>query len=83
VEGGIAAQAHQVMKNLAAILEAAGSELDQIVKTSVFLSNLDDFSGFNRVYKRIFWRGRGAARHCSGGTSALRCVVAVEAIAID
>ena len=45
-------QTEQVMANLRAILEAAGSGLDRLVKTSVFLQNLDDFQGMNEVYAR-------------------------------
>jgi 2-iminobutanoate/2-iminopropanoate deaminase len=47
---GIKAQTEQVFKNLRAILEAAGSSLDNLVKTTVFLQNLDDFAGMNEVY---------------------------------
>jgi 2-iminobutanoate/2-iminopropanoate deaminase len=46
----IAEQTEQVMQNLAAILEAAGSSLDQLLKTTVFLQSLDDFGGMNEVY---------------------------------
>ena len=52
LEGGIAEQTEQVFANLRAILEAAGSSLDQLVKTTVFLQNLDDFAGMNEVYAR-------------------------------
>jgi 2-iminobutanoate/2-iminopropanoate deaminase len=52
VEGGITEQAEQVLVNLAAILEAAGSSLGRLVKTTVFLQNLDDFAGMNEVYAR-------------------------------
>ena len=52
VAGGIAEQTEQVLTNLRAILEAAGSSLEQIVKTTVFLQNLDDFGGMNEVYAR-------------------------------
>jgi len=52
VTGGIAEQTEQVLANLRAILEAAGSSLEQIVKTTVFLQNLDDFGGMNEVYAR-------------------------------
>jgi len=48
--GGIREQTEQIFKNLRAILEAAGSSLDQLVKTTVFLQNLDDFAGMNEVY---------------------------------
>ena len=49
-KGDIKAQTEQVFKNLRAILEAAGSSLDNLVKTTVFLQNLDDFAGMNEVY---------------------------------
>ncbi len=48
----IAEQTEQIMRNLAAILEAAGSGLDKLVKTTVFLLDLDDFAGMNEVYAR-------------------------------
>jgi len=50
VEGGIGEQTEQVMKNLGAVLEAAGSSLDRLVKTTVFLADLADFAGLNEVY---------------------------------
>ena len=48
----IGEQTEQVMQNLRAILEAAGSGLDRLVKTTVFLQHLDDFPGMNEVYAR-------------------------------
>jgi len=45
-------QTEQVLTNLGAILEAAGTGLDRLVKTTVFLQNLDDFQGMNEVYKQ-------------------------------
>jgi 2-iminobutanoate/2-iminopropanoate deaminase len=50
--GEIGAQTEQVISNLRAILEEAGSSLDQLVKTTVFLQNLDDFAGMNEVYAK-------------------------------
>ena len=50
--GEIGAQTEQVFANLRAILEAAGSSLDRLVKTTVFLQNLGDFAGMNEVYAR-------------------------------
>lgn len=52
VEGDVAAQADQVMKNLAAILEAAGTALDRVVKTTIYLKDLEDFARCNEVYAR-------------------------------
>ena len=54
VEGGVEAQAEQVMKNLAAVLEEAGSGLDKAVKTTCFLADMNDFAAFNEVYARYF-----------------------------
>ena len=51
-EGDIAEQTEQALRNLAAILEEAGSSLDKLVKTSVFLQHLDDFAAMNEVYAR-------------------------------
>jgi 2-iminobutanoate/2-iminopropanoate deaminase len=52
VPGGIAEQTEQVFANLRAILEAAGSGLERVVKTTVFLQNFDDFAAMNEVYAR-------------------------------
>ena len=54
VEGGIEEQTRQVMKNLSAVLKAAGAGPGNVVKTTVFLTNLDDFSRFNQVYGEYF-----------------------------
>jgi 2-iminobutanoate/2-iminopropanoate deaminase len=54
VEGGIEAQTVQVMENLKNILESIDLSLDDVVKTSVFLSDLNNFQDFNRVYGRYF-----------------------------
>ena len=50
--GDIGSQTEQVFANLRAILEAAGTSLDNVVKTTVFLQNLDDFAGMNEVYAK-------------------------------
>jgi 2-iminobutanoate/2-iminopropanoate deaminase len=52
VPGGITEQTEQIVANLRAILEAAGSSLEKLVKTTVFLQHLDDFAGMNEVYAR-------------------------------
>jgi 2-iminobutanoate/2-iminopropanoate deaminase len=54
VPGGIAEQTEQVLRNLAAVLEAAGTSLDRVVKTTVFLVDMNDFSAMNEVYARFF-----------------------------
>ena len=52
VEGDVAAQTEQALRNLAAILEEAGTSLDRLVKTSVFLQDMGDFGAMNEVYAR-------------------------------
>ena len=54
VENDIAAQTERVLKNLAAILEAAGAGLAQVVKTTVYLRDLNEFTRMNEVYARFF-----------------------------
>jgi 2-iminobutanoate/2-iminopropanoate deaminase len=54
VPGDIPEQTSQVLKNLSAILEAAGSNLNEVVKTTVFLADMNDFSAMNAVYSEYF-----------------------------
>ena len=54
IAGDIAAQTERVLKNLAAILEAAGSGLDRVLKTTVYLKDLSEFGKMNEVYGRFF-----------------------------
>ncbi|HET9787852.1 MAG TPA: RidA family protein [Pyrinomonadaceae bacterium] len=54
VAGGIAEQTEQVLKNVAAVLEASGSGLDKVVKTTVFLADMEEFAAMNEVYARFF-----------------------------
>jgi len=54
VEGGIREQTERVMNNLKAVLEAAGSSFERVVKSTVFLTDMNDFSQMNEVYGRFF-----------------------------
>ena len=54
VAGGIKEQTEQVIKNLARVLEAAGSGLDRVVKTTVFLADMEEFGAMNEVYAKYF-----------------------------
>ena len=54
VDGGVAGQTDQVLKNLGHVLEAAGAGLDTVVKTTVFLADMNDFAAMNEVYARHF-----------------------------
>ncbi len=54
VEGDIVVQTTQVMKNISAILEAAGASFENVIKTTCFLKSMDDFTEFNGVYAQYF-----------------------------
>ncbi len=82
VDGDIAAQTHQVMRNLSVILKAAGSGLNQVVKTTVFLSNLEDFSGFNRIYGEYFGEAKPARSTVQVARLPKEVLLEIEAIAI-
>ena len=60
VQGDVAAQTEQVMKNLAAVCVAAGATLQDVVKTTVFLQEMSDFQAMNEVYARHFGDNRPA-----------------------
>ena len=82
VEGGIGPQTERVFANLAAILEAAGSSLDAVVKTTVFLTNLDDFGGMNEVYARSIGGTPPARSTVEVGRLPAGAIVEIEAIAV-
>lgn len=54
VAGGVAEQTEQVLRNLSAVLEASGANFEQVVKTTVFLADMNDFAAMNEVYGRYF-----------------------------
>ena len=54
VEGGIEEQTGRVLENLKAVLEAAGSSLDRVVKTTVYLADMNEFAAMNEIYARYF-----------------------------
>ena len=66
VAGGIKEQARQALKNVKALVEAAGSDLEHVVKTTCFLKDIADFASFNEVYAEFFTKN-APARSCVGG----------------
>ena len=79
---GVEAQAHQSLKNLAAVLEAAGSSLGHVVKTNVFLDDINDFAKVNEVYAQYF-QGEPPARSCVQAAKLPKGgLVEIEAIAV-
>jgi 2-iminobutanoate/2-iminopropanoate deaminase len=83
VEGGIGPQTERAFANLRAILEAAGSSLDQVVKTTVFLCNLDDFAGMNEVYASHIGDTPPARSTVEIGRLPAGALVEIEAIALS
>ncbi len=78
---GITAQAEQSCKNIGAILEAAGSDFKNVIKTTCFLANMSDFAAFNEVYAKFFVSK--PARSCVAVRELPRGVLCeVEAIAL-
>lgn len=63
VKGGIEEQTEQVFKNLRAVLQEAGSQIEQVVKVTVFMTDLADFATVNDLYDRFF-QGHTPARSC-------------------
>ena len=80
VEGGIEEQTRQVLQNLAAVLEAAGSSLDKVVKTTVFLKDMGDFAAMNAVYAEFFPTDPPARSTVEVSALALGALVEIEAI---
>lgn len=82
VEGGIQAQVEQALRNLQAVLEAADSSLDQVIKTTVFLQNMDDFAAMNEVYARFFSGDPPARSAVEVARLPLGALVEIEAVAL-
>lgn len=80
VEGGIEAQTVQVLENIKNILESVDLSLNDVVKTSVFLSDLSDFQSFNRVYSKYFEKNPPARTTVQAGLMA-GVLLEIDAIA--
>jgi 2-iminobutanoate/2-iminopropanoate deaminase len=78
----IRAQTERVLQNLQAVLEAAGSSLAEVVKTTVFLQDMEDFATMNQVYARFFASSPPARSTVEVGGLPLGALVEIEAIAI-
>lgn len=78
--GGITEQTEQVMRNLDAVLKEAGSSFEQAVKTTCFLSTMDDFAAFNEVYAKYF-TGKPARSCVAVKTLPKNVLVEVEVVA--
>jgi 2-iminobutanoate/2-iminopropanoate deaminase len=82
IGGGIAEQTERVLKNVAAVLAAAGSSLEQIVKTTVFLADMEEFSAMNEVYARFFSAAPPARATVQAARLPKDARVEIEAVAL-
>lgn len=82
VPGGIEEQTEQVLKNLSAVLEAAGSGLDRVIKTTVFLADMQEFGAMNEVYGRFFMDDPPARATVEAARLPRDAKVEIEAIAL-
>lgn len=83
VAGGISEQTEQVLRNLSAVFEAAGIGLNQVIKTTVFLADMDDFIAMNEVYGRFFGENPPARATVQAARLPRDARVEIEAIAAD
>ena len=83
VAGGIAEQTEQVIKNLSQVLEAAGSSLNRVVKTTVFLADMGEFAAMNEVYGRFFSAEPPARATVAAAGLPRGARVEIEAIALS
>lgn len=81
VSGDITKQTEQAIRNLAAVLGAAGSQLDRVVKTTCFLKSIDDFAAFNYVYEKFF-TGKPARSCVEVSALPKGALIEIEAIAV-
>jgi 2-iminobutanoate/2-iminopropanoate deaminase len=82
VPGGIAEQTRRSLTNVKAVLEAAGSSMDKVIKTTVFLQDMNDFAAMNAVYAEFFTEGSYPARSAvQVGRLPKDALVEIEAVA--
>ncbi len=81
VDGGIVEQTDRVLKNVTAILTAAGSAMDKVLKTTVYLKSMDDFKAMNEVYNRHFTHDCPARATVQVAKLPMDVMVEIDAIA--
>jgi len=82
VEGDIQVQTHRALNNLQAVLEAAGTDLSSVVKTTVFLQDMDDFGAMNEIYGRFFGQSPPARSAVEVARLPLGAQIEIEAVAL-
>ncbi|MCX6073491.1 MAG: RidA family protein [Campylobacterales bacterium] len=80
--GDVSVQCVQVLANLKAVLEAAGSSLDKVIKTTIFLNNMDDFGAVNELYAKAFGDHKPARSTVAVKTLPKNALVEIDAVAM-
>ena len=82
LEDDVVIQTKQVLKNLTAVLQEAGSDLGQVIKTTIFLANMDDFVTVNEIYAEAFGTHKPARSTVAVKTLPKNALVEIDAIAL-
>lgn len=82
IEGDVQVQTRQSLENLRAVLEAAGSNLENVVKTTVFLDSMDDFAKMNAIYAEFFGDNPPSRSAVEAARLPLGALVEIEAVAL-
>ncbi len=82
LKDGVAPQTKQVLENLKAVLEESGSSMDKVVKTTIFLSSMDDFKTVNEIYADAFGDHKPARSTVAVKTLPKNALVEIDAIAL-
>jgi 2-iminobutanoate/2-iminopropanoate deaminase len=82
LEDDVVVQTKQVLKNLSAVLKEAGSSLDNVVKTTIFIANMDDFATINEIYEEAFKTHKPARSTVAVKTLPKNALVEIDAVAL-
>jgi len=81
LDGSVEVQARQVLENLSEVLKEAGSSMDKVIKTTIFLANMDDFAVVNEVYAKAFGEHKPSRSTVAVKTLPKNALIEIEAIA--
>ena len=82
LDGSVEVQAKQVLKNLSEVLKEAGSSMDRVVKTTIFLADMDDFATINEIYAQAFGDHKPARSTVAVKTLPKNALIEIEAVAL-
>jgi 2-iminobutanoate/2-iminopropanoate deaminase len=83
IEGGVELQADRVLRNISAILKAAGSNMENVVRCTVFLKSMNDFAAVNKIYAKFFTGTLPARTTVEASGLPRNCLIEIEATALE